>query len=352
MAVYIELEEDPFLGAFDDEISDAKEMDLRVRRPMRGIQLRRDQPAYITIIDRYGNNIPLVDAGGDADELGKGRSVRYTNFLVTGYSAPRREKQQLIQTFGDDYLFLYGEQPKVYSIQGKLLHTSDFNWRNEFLYNYENYLRGTKLAQAGARAYISQSGLLWAGYPIGFSHQETSAQPNHVNFTMEFLVTDETIVDNVGDVTFPTPSTMQILGTGSMDNPWANNMLAAALQVTGALLSPRAAFEVDLADFLSSGGERIQSFKRETPLRGKISDNLDEYLGGKLRPEFDQMMLAKARKKMGVRRIQLLIKEQYLRAKFVMDSARRLTVGEQTTLTKVFGATFIVTSLLQAALPD
>ena len=351
MAVFIELSEDPFVQAFDQELADTKGQELRVRRPMRGVQLRRDQPAYITIIDKFGKSIPIIDAGGDQEEKGKGYSARFTNFLVTGYSATRQERSQIVQTFGEDFTFFYGDQPRVYQIQGILMHTADFNWRNEFIYNYENYLRGTKLLERNARAYLVQSGLMWEGYVMMFSWQEVAAQPNHVTFTMQFLVTNETIVDGVGDVSFP------IFGgdnaTGILDKPWAFTALLQQFEMNRRILPNRTNFAAELSSFILTGGASgEQTFTRKPPLRSKISDNLDEYWGGVLKPSVNLNELAKAKRKMTIRRVLYLIKEQYLRAKFVLDSARRLSAGEQGALATTFGSAFIITSLSQAILRE
>lgn len=348
MSVYIELQEDPFVEAFEDEHEQAKKIDLTPRRPLRGIQLRRDQVAYITIIDKYGKHIPLVDAGGEEDELGVGRSVRYTNFLVQSYAAQRKEKQQIIQTFGEDFTFFYGEQPKIYNVNGILMHTADFNWRNEFLYNYDNYLRGTKLVERKARAYIIQGGLMWEGYLIGFAHQESSAQPYHVSFSFQFLLTAETIVDNVGDVSFP-----QFEFEGYTSQPWAFRALLEDYERNRSVLPRKTNFAQDLAAFIQTGSAGFeQDFVRASPLRSKISDNTDEYLGGAtLTPLISGIELAKARRMLGIRRALYLWREQYLRAKFVMDSAQRLTRGQQSATAKAFGTFFTIQSIADAVLP-
>ena len=352
MAVIIELQEDPFTEAFDSETEQAKKLELTPRRPLRGIQLRKDQPAYITIIDKFGKPYPpngLIDAGGEEDEMGKGRSIRYTNFLVQSYTAQRKEKQQIIQTFGDDFAFFYGEQPKIYQVQGVLMHTADFNWRNEFLYNYENYLRGTKLVENKARAYIIQGGLMWEGYLLSFNHQESSAQPYHVGFSFQMLVTAETIVDSVGDVAFPISDYQ-----GFTTQPWAFRTLLNEYEKNRSTLPQRTNFAEDLANFILTGSSSFsQEFVRDTPLRSKIKDNIDEYLGGgTLRPQISPAELIKARRKMGIRRALYLWKEQYLRAKFVLDSAQRLSRGQQSTLAKTFGAFFVIQSLTDAVLPE
>ena len=352
MPVYIELQEDPFAEAFEEEHEQAQKIDLSPRRPTRGIQLRKDRPAYITIIDKYGKPYPpngLLDAGGTEDELGQGRSIRYTNFLVQNYSAQRKEKQQIIQTFGEDFTFFYGEQPKIYTVSGVLMHTADFNWRNEFLYNYENYLRGTKLVEAKARAYIIHCALMWEGYLISFTHQESSTQPYHVGFNFQILVTSETIVDNVGEVTFPTAEFQ-----GVAQQPWAFRALLDEYERNRRTLPTRTNFAQDLARFIQTGSSSFeQDFVRARPLRGKISDNVDEYLGGAtLTPLVSGIELAKARRYLGIKRALYLWKEQYLRAKFVMDSARRLTRGQQSATAKAFGTFFTIQSITDAVLPE
>ena len=350
MAVFIELQEDPFLQAFDDEEARSKDNQLQARRPMRGIQLRKETVAYMTILDSKGKNIPLIDQAGVPSEKlpGKGETNRYTNFMVKGYQVQRQEKQQLMQTFGEDYIFFFGEQPKVYNIQGILMHTADFNWRNEFVYNYENHLRGTKLAEAGARLYLYQSGILWEGYPLSFNYNEMPSQPYHVEFSFRILVTGETIIDNVGDTLFPTKNYQEYYAS-----EWSFPAILQGYEDSRSVLPERANFIADLAAYIETGTfGREQTFIRDKPLRGKVSDNVDEILGGPaLNITYNPVELAKVKRKLGIREAVYLWKEQYLRLKFILDSGRRLTTGEQTIAARAFGVFFMFDSLARATMP-
>jgi hypothetical protein len=350
MTVFIELEEDPYTEAFDSEAEVARNTEVKARRPLRGIQLRKDTVAYISVINSKGEAVKLIDAGGEeTDEDGKGRSQRYTNFMVQGYNIQRAEKSQIMETFGQDYVFFFGEKTKVYQINAILMHTADFDWRNEMLYNYEHTLRGTELVRQNARAYLYQDGVLWEGYLMSLNMQQNSQVPYHVQFSFQFLVTNETLVDDVGDTSFPTRA-----GYNLLNQSWAFDVLLKWHEQNRSVIPERTNFATDLANLIQYGSRSVgQGFEREGALRTKISDNVDEYLGGAaLKPKYSETQLANARRKQAVRETLYLIKEQYLRAKFVIDSAYRLSRGEQNSLSLAFGATFVVTSLARAALPD
>ena len=350
MTVFIELEEDPYTQAFDAEAEVARNTEVKARRPLRGIQLRKDTVAYISVINNRGEAVKLLDSGGEeTDSNGAGKTERYTNFMVQGYNIARAEKSQIMETFGQDYVFFFGEKTKIYQINAILMHTADFDWRNEMLRNYEETLRGSQLVRQNARAYLYQDGVLWEGYLMSLNLQQNSQAPYHVMFSFQFLVTNETIVDEVGDTSFPTRA-----GYNLLNQSWAFDVLLKWHEMNRSVIPQRTNFANDLSNLIQYGSRSVeQGFEREGALRTKISDNVDEYLGGaSLKPKYSETQLAQARRKQAVKETLYMIKEQYLRAKFIIDSAYRLSRGEQNTLSLTFGATFVVDSLSRAILPQ
>lgn len=179
-----------------------------IRRPTRGIQIKEDTFATIRVVAAEGGkNKSLVDAGsrrkdanGNFLEIdGKRATDIYSNFLLQQVQEERMEKQQILETFGEAYIFLFGQRARVISFQGILANTFDFNWEAEWWHNYENYLRGTKCVENDARVYISYDNTLVGGYIIGTSSSKDSMNKNHVQFQFQLFVTYYSNFSSVGD---------------------------------------------------------------------------------------------------------------------------------------------------------
>jgi len=116
----------------------------------------------------------------------------WTDWILQTVKETRVEKTQLIETFGDNYLYVFGERPRTLSFQGILLNTADYNWRAEFWENWDFYFRATKLVQLDARMYISWDDVLVEGYPISANAHESAESPNAMVFSFNFYVTSYT----------------------------------------------------------------------------------------------------------------------------------------------------------------
>ena len=93
-----------------------------IRRPTRGIQITEDTFATIRVVTAAGQNLLLVDAGsnrspsGPSDpdaymQIGDKRATDvYSNFLLQQITEERQEKSQILETFGEAFIFLFGEK--------------------------------------------------------------------------------------------------------------------------------------------------------------------------------------------------------------------------------------------------
>ncbi len=176
-----------------------------IRRPTRGTELKEDTFATIRVAVSTGDrNIPLVDAGSRrtaAKFEGKTTTDVYSNFLLQQVQEERMEKQQILETFGEAYIFLFGERARVITFQGVLLNTFDFNWEAEWWFNYDNFLRGTRCVENDARAYISFDTTLVGGYIIGSNASKNAVDKNHVTFQFQMFVTSYNNFSAIGDPT-------------------------------------------------------------------------------------------------------------------------------------------------------
>lgn len=285
MAVFIELETDPFTEVFSKEAHDLNTTarPKAIRRPVRGMQLKENTYSYIRLVDSGGNPIPMIDAGGEGtDAQGRGTTDYYTNFLVQSVQMQRVEKKQVVETFGSDYIYFFGDSPRLYTVNALVTNTMDFDWFNEFWYNYENYLRGSKLVEMGARAYIYNDDLLWEGYLLSLNANKTSQNRDFVPIQFTIFVINEAQVKRVGTPEFPNRKGAD---QSLLNNPESFERLLAGFEQNRNVYYDRARtsnFLKDLYTILTTGQLTYSDkYKRNprVPLRGMIRDNKDEYIG-------------------------------------------------------------------------
>lgn len=222
MATFIEVRTDAF-AANVDRVKQGGFDYSGVRRPFRGIEIKDDTYGIIRVMKANGDEIPLVDAGGphapkETDSTGSKGNERsgytttnnYSNFIIQQVQDSRQEKQQILETFGDSYVFFFGERPRVLSVSGLLMNTRDFNWRTEFWYNYENTLRGTKLVELGARVYLHWDDIVVEGYILEAMARDDANTPYHIPFTFQMFVTNHTYLSQVGDDNYPIAAAVNV----------------------------------------------------------------------------------------------------------------------------------------------
>lgn len=327
MAVFIEAQTEPFEAQRREM---ANNLWIRneqpVRRPLRGIQLKENTYAIIRVMGSDGQFLPVIDAAGEThvESDGMNYTTYYTNFLVQQVSEERHEKQQIVDTFGESYIFFFGEAPRMLRVSGLLLNTADFNWRAEFWANYERYFRGTRLVERGARLYLIYDDVIVEGYMVGANANENANQPNVIPFSFQMFITGYTDLSLLGDPNFPSPvgevdytsldsysraiqlwqqnrnlqrelSTEAVLeanrfaylGHAAMISTQIRDTIITVSDPSVAGFMTRAIQALQTADlvkdtvrsFLPSGQPAVENPRTE-PIRSQFSNNTDEFLGG------------------------------------------------------------------------
>lgn len=174
-----------------------------VRRPIQGIVLKERSPAYLSVIRKDGSPIFLNNSLGgqkgsykalgglnqsDPDNILKDR--HFTDFTLLEITEERAEKIQVAETFGEHFVFMYGESPRILAAAGVLMNTYDFNWRAEFWENYDQHMRGTKLVEQEAKIYLAWDDVMVGGYMLNAQAKEMASSPHAINFAFSLLVTD------------------------------------------------------------------------------------------------------------------------------------------------------------------
>lgn len=206
MSVFVEMVVDDFQKVFKDSIDQKRVSDLarggageaNVRRPLRGLEVKNDTYAVMRILKADGTEIPLFDSSSAT-----GESTRYANFLLQSVQDSRMEKHQIVETFGDAYIFFFGESPRFIDVSAILINSLDFNWRAEWWKNYELYLRGTRLVEMGARSYLFYDENIVEGYILQAQIAESSDNPRFMTLNFKMFVTNYANISLVGDPNFP-----------------------------------------------------------------------------------------------------------------------------------------------------
>lgn len=179
-----------------------------VRRPLRGIQIKDDTYAILSVRRPDGTAIPLFSSSAGAKSVNNtdqaiGKVTEYADFLLQRVEDQRTEKSQIIETFGEAFVYFFGERPRVVTFNGYLLNTEDFNWHAQFWHNYERFLRGTKLVQQNARCYLAYDSIVIEGYPLSANAVMQAENTNIVPFSISMLLTNYHEYSTVGLMRFP-----------------------------------------------------------------------------------------------------------------------------------------------------
>jgi len=166
-----------------------------VPRPINGITVKPNTPAYIQVVTSNGDIVDVFDeisvATPDGGIKKTPQRAAWTSWFLQSVREDRVEKTQLVETFGDSYIYSYGEKPRTLMFQGLLLNTEEYNWRAQFWKNWEQNFRATRLVESQARMYVRFDDILVEGYPINATVGQSSDSPNIMPFSFMFFVTNQ-----------------------------------------------------------------------------------------------------------------------------------------------------------------
>jgi hypothetical protein len=325
MAVFITLTTDLFVDSFNNAVNNAATTQRagsnNARRPTRGLEIRDDTYAILKLVAASGNPIPLYDSSSST-----GMSTDYTNFILQSVQEARMEKHQIVETFGEPYIYFFGESPRFLDVQAVLVDSNDFNWYAEFWQNYDQFFRGTRSVELGARTYLFYDDNIVEGYMLNAQARKTSDTPLMVQLQFRLYLTNYQNVTFVGSPNFPIRSSVDLPPSVNLTSADAFQVIAAStagagysaqdLQDAIDLMAQQGAAQQlgqappgsegygsggfggasDLASVLAMGlsatgtasidgvladaaAALANAGTRTIPLRGLISDNTDEYTG-------------------------------------------------------------------------
>jgi len=251
-----------------------------IRRPYRGIQIKEDTYSTLSVRRPSGLSIPLTsssDRYGYKEPNNTGTTAEYADYILQGVQESRVEKQQIIETFGDPYVYFFGERPRVLQVSGLLMNTEDFDWRSQFWKNYEEHLRGTKLVQQNARAYLSYDTIIVEGYLLNAAAVDSSDTPYSIPFNFSMLVTNYYNWADIGQTLFPAAhmdASLEVLNRRLADRRGKFVSTGAQVRLKNLLASPGSG----VFSTIRSG---IQAVNQVTGLVGSGFNSLNSVVGGR-----------------------------------------------------------------------
>jgi len=161
---------------------------LRDNSLARQLAEKADQPATIRLIRRLRADELMGAKAGELRMPWVNLIPPNTKFFLEQVSEAREEKVQVIDTFGEWVAFFFGRKPEVYSYSGTLLNARNHDWKNEFQFNYDNYLRGSQAVKHRSTMVLQYDDVMVEGYMMNCAISQTANADKSVPFQFTLLV--------------------------------------------------------------------------------------------------------------------------------------------------------------------
>lgn len=165
---------------------------LRVVRPKKkGQESSREVVKTIgdeTVKSQAISTTPTSPVGTDPEGL---EVLMETNsFLLQGAREVFQEKYQISETFGEPVFFAFGKRQQIFQYDGMVFDTQSWQWKEKFLFNYDQYLRGTKAVESGAIAILTTNTAIIRGYVLSCSIGQSDATHGYAALSFSMFVVD------------------------------------------------------------------------------------------------------------------------------------------------------------------
>lgn len=112
----------------------------------------------------------------------------YTKFILDSVQESSTERSQIVETFGDFYVFMFGKRPSIYNFSGTLINSKNASWVTDFMYMYDRYLRGSQCVASNAVAIITYGGRQVEGLILNTANQTAASTEPGVPFQFSVVV--------------------------------------------------------------------------------------------------------------------------------------------------------------------
>jgi hypothetical protein len=118
----------------------------------------------------------------------------FTKFFLESVQEGSSERSQIVETFGDFYVFFFGERPPVYTFTGTLINADDINWAEDFAFYYESFLRGTKCVEVNARLIMTYGFRQIEAFMMSMNTSTNANMEKGVAVSFQVLVIDRKVM--------------------------------------------------------------------------------------------------------------------------------------------------------------
>ncbi|MBN22657.1 MAG: hypothetical protein CL678_15340 [Bdellovibrionaceae bacterium] len=258
-----------------------------IRRPLVGTELKDAKYASMRVVSSSGLSKKVFNTSAEQEDGSSTfLSDYYTNFIIQSVSETRQEKHQTIETFGEDYVYFFGERPVSITMSAVLLDTNDFRWHQEWWENYNTFLRGTTLVRRDARAYIEVEDVMYEGYIIQASTNRAADSHNQIGLNFTIWLSNKIYLrplTNKRSVPIIPQTSPEVQAANSSSDPIAlnnlsnNNVFAAALSARdgkpsdGGFVSLQNALDRSFVPKLESGNAPADVIKSKIDYINKVA---------------------------------------------------------------------------------
>ena len=209
-----------------------------------GFEDKLDTPVHIRI---YTDEVAV---GTDKSSVSEAyqqlnqKGIPYIDcFILRSVRFVQEERYHIFQALnGETTSFFFGSKPVVYNFSGSLLDTNNQQWFNDFMYYYENYLRGTKVILNKTRIFMIYEDQIVEGFLLNTQVSRSGDMNSHAEFSFDMIMVQKTTTANytnplqrdMADI----PSNQSLISQ-ILDTPKALNqmLLSQVSDMTGTLLN-------------------------------------------------------------------------------------------------------------------
>jgi len=157
---------------------------------------------------RYGDNNRYVGVTPN----------KFKQFILTQIHEAKQERSQLQETSDKFTLNFFGQRAQMINISGFLKNSPENPWTLNMIYAWDNYMRGSVLAENGWICELYCDNVFYRGYPTGFSLGKIAGTELIAQFHMQFIVWER----KVTMTKFIVGYMAEIQGTVSTPTPFGN----------------------------------------------------------------------------------------------------------------------------------
>jgi len=115
-------------------------------------------------------------------------------FILTSVARPDSEKFQIVETFGDPTIIFFDRKTRIYQFTGYLINAENVRWRDDFFMAYDQYLRGTKVAENNYRVLLTFDEIMLEGALLNLDIVQVSDQPYSVAISFNMFVQEQILL--------------------------------------------------------------------------------------------------------------------------------------------------------------